>query len=403
MEFTKKELLNYALENDIIDIGSIQKQLEMNERKKYLEMHKSKIWQGKDGYFYTKVPDETKPNGRRLIKKATQDKLDEAIIKYYKGKSEKHYVESVFEDWMNKKLSYGEIQRQTYDRRKSDFDRFFPKNIKQKEIKYFTEVELEDFIKTTIYEQKLTAKAWSGMKTLILGIFKYAKKMGYTNISITSFLGDLDLSNRAFTKKQKVDEQSVFNEEEMKALIKYLSKTSKLANLGVLLAAYTGMRVGEVVALKWEDINDNYIYVHRTQIKYRENGKDVYEIRDSPKTEAGVRKIVIVSKLKPIIKQLRLINPFTEYVFQITDNKVIGKYMLGKCLYRACEKINIPKRGMHVLRKTYATRLINSNVDEAVIINQMGHTDIKTTKDYYYYNDKTLDNIAHIIGNVINY
>lgn len=208
MDFTKKELLNYVLENDIIDIDSIQKQLEMNERKKYQDMHKNKIWQGKDGYFYTKVPDETKPNGRRMIKKSIQDKLNDAIINYYKEKNEKHYVESVFTEWMNKKLSYGEIQRQTYDRRKSDFDRFFPKNIKQKEIKYFTEVELEDFIKTTIYEKKLTAKAWSGMKTLILGIFKYAKKMGYTNISITSFLGDLDLSNRAFTKKQKTDEQS---------------------------------------------------------------------------------------------------------------------------------------------------------------------------------------------------
>lgn len=118
--------------------------------------------------------------------------------------------------------------------------------------------------------------------------------------------------------------------------------------------------------------------------------------------QAGVRKIVIVDRLKTIIKQLRLINPFTEYVFE-KNNKPITKHVLDMCLYRACEKINIQKRGMHVLRKTYATRLINSNVDEAVIINQMGHTDISTTKNYYYYNDKTLDSIAYIIGRVINY
>lgn len=155
MEYTKKELLNYVLENDIIDIDSIQKQLEMNERKKYQEMHKNKIWQGKDGYFYTKVPDETKPNGKKMIKKSTQEKLDDAIIKHYKDKSEKHYVESVFNEWMNKKLSYGEIQRQTYDRYKTDFDRFFSEKIKYKEIKYFTETELEDFIRTTIYEKNL--------------------------------------------------------------------------------------------------------------------------------------------------------------------------------------------------------------------------------------------------------
>ena len=402
MDFTKKELLNYALENDIIDIDSIQKQLEMNERKKYQEMHKNKIWQGKDGYFYTKVPDETKPNGKRMIKKSTQEKLDDAIIKYYKEKNEKHYVENVFHEWMNKKLSYGEIQQQTYDRYKTDFDRFFPDNIKHKEIRFFTETELEDFIKTTIYEKKLTTKAWSGLRTLLLGMFKYAKKMEYTNISITTFFGDLDLSNKIFTKKIKSDEQCIFNEKEIKLLVNYLLKNPKLGNLGVLLAVYTGMRIGEIVALKWEDINNKYIYVHRTQICYRENGKNIYKIRDTPKTEAGVRKIVIVDKLKPILKQLRLINPFTEYVFE-ENEKIITKNILDKCLYRACEKVNIQKRGMHVLRKTYATRLINSNVDEAVIINQMGHTDIATTKNYYYYNDKTLDNIAHIIGNVINY
>lgn len=402
MDFTKKELLNYALENDIIDIDSIQKQLEMNERRKYQEMHKNKIWQGKDGYFYTKVLDETKSSGRRMIKKSTQEKLNDAIIEYYKEKSEKHYVESVFEDWMQKKLKYGEIQQQTYDRYKTDFDRFFPDNIKHKEIKYFTETELEDFIRTTIYEKRLTAKAWSGLRTLLSGMFKYAKKMGYTNISITSFLGDLDLSNKIFYKKIKNDEECVFNEKEMQSLVSYLVKNPKLGNLGVLFAVYTGMRVGEIVALKWEDINNNYIYVHRTQIRYYKDGKEIYEIRDTPKTEAGVRKIVIVDRLKTIIKQLRLINPFTEYVFE-KNNKPITKHVLDMCLYRACEKINIQKRGMHVLRKTYATRLINSNVDEAVIINQMGHTDISTTKNYYYYNDKTLDSIAYIIGRVINY
>ena len=398
MDVSKEKLLNYILKNDIINIDSIQSQIEMNERNKYREMHKNKVWQGKDGYFYTKVSDITKSNGRRLLKKSTKEKLEEAIIEHYKGQEEKPNIEKIFEEWMQKKLNYGEIQQQTYDRYKTDFDRFFPENIRYKEIKYFTETELEDFVRTTIYEKKLTAKAWSGLRTLLSGIFKYAKKMGYTNISITSFFGDLDLSNKIFYKRTKNDEDCIFNEKEMKLLVSYLSRNPKLGNLGVLFAAYTGMRVGEVVALKWEDINDNYIYVHRTQIRYHKDGKEIYEIRDTPKTEAGIRKIVIVDKLKPIIKQLR----FTEYVFE-KNNKPITKHVLDMCLYRACEKVNISKRGMHVLRKTYATRLINSNVDEAVIINQMGHTDISTTKNYYYYNDKTLDNISHIIGRVINY
>lgn len=72
-------------------------------------------------------------------------------------------------------------------------------------------------------------------------------------------------------------------------------------------------------------------------------------------------------------------------------------------LYRACEKIGIPKRSMHVLRKTYATRLINAGVDEAIIINQMGHTEFATTKAYYYYNDKLTSQVAEKIQQAINF
>lgn len=402
MNLSDKELLNYALENGMIDISTIQKTIEMNERKKYLEMHNHEVWQGKDGYFYTKVDDETKPGGRRMIKKSQRKAVEDAIVEFYKGKSDEPTIESVFAEWTEQKLKYGEIQKQTQERYRVDFERFFTE-VKEKKIRYITEEELEDFIKSSIYDKKLTAKAWGNLRTLINGIFKYAKKKGYSSLSVTSFLGDLDISARSFSKNKMVDEECVFREDEMHKLVEALSKKITVPNLGVLLAAYTGMRMGEVAALKWEDIREDHIYVHRTQIRYQgEDGRDIYEVRDFPKTEASIRKVVIVEGLKPILKQLRRINPFTEYVF-VKDGELIRKHVFLDCLYRACDRAKIPRRGMHSLRKTFATRLINSNIDEAVIKNQMGHTDIGTTKGYYYYNDKTFENMAESIGKVINY
>ena len=386
----------------MIDVSTIQKTIEMNERKKYLEMHNHEVWQGKDGYFYTKVDDETKPGGRRMIKKSQRKAVEDAIVEFYKGKSNEPTIESVFAEWTEQKLKYGEIQKQTQERYRVDFERFFTE-VKEKKIRYITEEELEDFIKSSIYDKKLTAKAWGNLRTLINGIFKYAKKKGYSSLSVTSFLGDLDISARSFSKNKMVDEECVFREDEMHKLVEALSKKITVPNLGVLLAAYTGMRMGEVAALKWEDIREDHIYVHRTQIRYQgEDGRDIYEVRDFPKTEASIRKVVIVEGLKPILKQLRRINPFTEYVF-VKDGELIRKHVFLDCLYRACDRAKIPRRGMHSLRKTFATRLINSNIDEAVIKNQMGHTDIGTTKGYYYYNDKTFENMAESIGKVINY
>ena len=59
---TDKAILNYALQNGIIDIYTIQKQIEMNERKKYLEMHNYEVFKGADGNYHTSVPDSTKKN-----------------------------------------------------------------------------------------------------------------------------------------------------------------------------------------------------------------------------------------------------------------------------------------------------------------------------------------------------
>lgn len=403
MEMTENQILKYALQNGILDLSTIQTQIEMNERKKYLEKHNHAIWQGKDGYYYTKVDDLRKKDGRRLIKKSNKDVLNDAIIDFYKSQQNEPYIDDVFYGWINQKLAYGEIKQQTYERYEVDYKRFFDgTKIAETKFRYITELELEDFIKSTIHDKGLTAKAWGSLRTIIRGLFKYAKKQGYTNISITEFFGDLDISRKAFTINRKQDNQCVFSETEMEILTQHLMSNPTLGNLGVLIAAYTGMRMGEVIALKWEDVTDKYIDVHRMQIRVKENGKNVYKIEDTTKTEAGIRKVVIVPKLRPILRQLRNINPFTEYVFE-KDGNVLTKHMLENSINRACEKIGIPRRSMHVLRKTYATRLLNAKVDEAIITNQLGHTDIATTRAYYYYNDKSLEYVAETVGKVINY
>ena len=61
-------MLNFALESGMIDLDTIQMQIEMNERKKYLEMHNYKVWQGKNDLWYTKI-DEI--GGTKLKKRKT--------------------------------------------------------------------------------------------------------------------------------------------------------------------------------------------------------------------------------------------------------------------------------------------------------------------------------------------
>ena len=224
-ELSDKELLNFALDNGIIDTNTIRKQIEMNERKKFIAMHEYETWQGKNGLWYTYVPDNTK--GRKLVKRKTKELIEDEIVKFYKSVENEPTINQVFDAWLDEKLKFGEIQKQSYDRYKTDFYRYFVNNeffkhFSDRKIKYLSEDDLEEFIKVSIAKMNLTQKAYSGLRTIVNGIFKYAKKKKYSDISITNFIGDLDLSRRSFKKNIKNKENEVYQECEVEKLTSYL-------------------------------------------------------------------------------------------------------------------------------------------------------------------------------------
>lgn len=403
---TEKELLNYAIENGIIDINTIQKKIEMNERNKYLEKHESKVWQSTDGKWYTYIPDEMAKNGKKLVKRTTKDSLDDLIVESYKKLESEPYIRQVFDEWISDKLRYGEIQKQSYDRYKTDFDRFFKDaKIYKVKFRYITEDMLEDFIKSSIHDKQLTAKAWGGLRILINGIFKYAKKKGYTNISITNFMGDLDLSNNIFARKKKFKaEDSVFSDLEVSMLTNYINERDvSIINLGILLAFETGLRAGELSSLKWSDFNNKTLSVNKTEIRYRgEDGNYIYEVADSTKTAAGEREVILSDNAIAILRKIRSVNTFGEYIFMQDGKRIKAKGFTTK-LKRMCERLKIKPKSAHKLRKTYATKLIDGGVDEWLVTDQLGHTDISTSKKYYYFHRKEEKYDREQIQKALNY
>ena len=170
-----------------------------------------------------------------LKKRKFKKDLESIITDYYKNKKE-ILLKDVFQEWSLQKLEYGEIQKQTYDRYTTDYRRFFTdSDISQKDVRTITEDDLELFIRETIRKMRLTNKAYGGLRLLIIGIFKYAKKQKYTEISITQFFGDLNLPKKCFAKKAIQDSESVFTDDEVEKISDYIQKNPSLLNYGILL------------------------------------------------------------------------------------------------------------------------------------------------------------------------
>lgn len=392
INLTNDELLKYAIENGIIDPSRIQEQIEMNERKNYLQRHTNKIWQSKDGKYYTYLPDKMKPRGKRLVKKSTMESLEDSIVEFYKENDTDPYMEDVFSEWIEKKLEYGEIKKQSYDRYKTSYNRFFTKDerICQIRFRHITEDMLEDFIRTSIAQKHLSPKTWGALRLLINGIFKYAKKKNYTDISISQFLGDLELPRNIFTKKIRKNEDCVFTHNEVDMIKSYIYEDEEsLLNYGVLLGFCTGLRVGELSTLKWMDIESGAILVRRTEIRVKdENNHCTYPVQELTKTPAGCRKVIITEEGEKVLRCIRRLNPFGEYIFEKDGSRIRSTYFSNR-MVRICRNLRIRERTMHRARATYGTTLYDAQIPKSVITSQMGHTDIRTTERYYYYDNKS--------------
>ena len=393
--------MRFIIDSGMININDVQNSMEAMKREELLKQHSYEIWQSKDGKWYTYLP--TKDGGRVLKKRKSKRDLENIIIDYYKNQKEV-LLQDIFQEWVSQKLEYGEIQKQTYDRYTTDFYRFFSdSDISRKDIRKITEDDLEIFIRETIRSKGLSNKSYSGLRLLIIGMFKYAKKRKYTEISITQFFGDLDLPKKCFTKKTVKDDESVFTDDEVEEISKYIKENASLLNYGILLAFQTGVRVGELCTLKYSDIQDNKLCIRRTEVRYRDkDGNYVFEVRESPKTEAGNRDIILNSEAQKTLKEIRRLNPFGEFIF-MKDGKRIKEKAFSVKITKICRYVGIKERSMHKARKTYATKLINGGVDESIIIKQMGHTSIDCTKNYYYFNNKNDEDMVKQIENAISY
>lgn len=390
-------MLNFALESGMIDLDTIQMQIEMNERKKYLEMHPFSIWEDKQGTWHTYLPDEKK--GRIHKKRKTEKEIQSIVVDYWKGETENPTINDVFNEWNDRRFELQKISAATHQRNRQYYERHYEQFGKRK-IRNVDAEEIVDFLEEQIPRFNLTAKAFSNIKGITKGFLKRAKKRKLIDWNIEEALYDLDVSEIDFKKRIKEDYEEVFDETEMSIIINYLVNNLDTQNIGILLMFVTGIRVGELVALKHEVFEENYFKIRRTETNYKLNGETVYEIKEFPKSEAGVRDVVIPQNYMWLYSKIKSLNPFGEYVFVNSRGERMTTNCFRARLRRICEKLNIYKKSPHKIRKTYGTILLDNNVDQRFVLGQMGHSNVKVTENHYHRNRKSIAKKVEVVSKI---
>lgn len=173
-------------------------------------------------------------------------------------------------------------------------------------------------------------------------------------------------------------------------IISFLKENMNLRNLGILLALTTGIRIGELCALRWAEINieSGTISIRKTlQRIYMKNGSQGVSrvIISTPKSEKSIRIIPISKKMLQILRKYQK-DKETYFLTGLED-----KYLEPR-VYREYYNRLMSKHGMHYvtfhgLRHTFATRCIEAGCDYKTLSEILGHADVGTTMRLYIHSD----------------
>ena len=245
--------------------------------------------------------------------------------------------------------------------------------------KTLQEQEVQDFVLECL-RKGLSLKSVKDMLIVLKMVIKFGAKHGWLHYQDWSI---------KYPTEQKGKELEVLTISNQKKLMQYVTDNFTFRNLGIYICLSTGMRIGEVCALKWSDIDlgTETIHVNRTieRIYIIEGDKKRTElVIGTPKTKNSIREIPISKELMKLIRPLKKL--MNDEYFVITNEAKPTEPRTYRNYYKQLLKqLGIPDLKFHGLRHSFATRCIESQCDYKTVSVILGHANISTTLNLYVH------------------
>lgn len=382
------ELLRYAVENGILDYKAVAQRLEMSRKQKYLDLHNRSIWLADDGYYKTRLP---KGDGKdKLIKRKTRSALEDEIVKFYKFHSCTSF-EQRFDIWVERQKILGRSDN-TIAKYESDYKKFFAGYpFETYDIRDIDDECIASHLTKVLEEKQIRWLALKDVFGYIKGTFDKAIKDRLIEINPCQYI-DLPLfKTKCYMPPVKTLTQRTLSEQDTHTLIEKLHNpvahnTNLMANFAIEMALLTGMRVGELAGLMWEDIiyPDNYIYIRHSE-KYNRATKECYI---STTKNGKERMFPLTDQIKDLLERVKEYEQSKGYISEFVFADASGRLGKGK-ISDAMRNKTMSKdftsiKSIHAIRRTFNSRLKCNGVPTTVASSLLGHTERVNDRNYTY-------------------
>ena len=295
--------------------------------------------------------------------------------------------------------------------------------IVKKNLAEMTVGELSDWLLKLIDKHKLNKKKYVEIKGLMNQIYDYCISHNIVQINLPRQIR-FPSKNVFAEQEKKVESEIIYSDETKSEVIKealaQFKKTKNTAYLAICLNFNLALRVGELVALRESDIDGNFIHISRAEVKNYTKDKDGkiradgYRVAEHPKTDAGIRTLVLTSEAKKYIKMALDENKANgrkdkEYIFISKSGERMHEYAVNNVL-RRCNGVRNEKdrfiitdkpSGNHAIRKTCISEVHDSRLlSDRMIADFAGHKDISTTQKYYIHSVTPITEKADVFEKV---
>ncbi len=396
-EYTEKDILSFLIQSGNINMSDVEAAMKQAELEKIIKKyHPFAISQGKDGRYRTYINTD---NGRKQIAKSTLEKLNTALYEHYKSfestKSDNNAtLENLYPVWLEYKRLHAASS--TYMRRiASDWKNYYAgTEIVTIPIHNLTKLMLDVWSHQLIEQTHNSKKQFYNISTIMRQVLDWAVDAEIIN---ENPLRKVRIDSRmVFTpERKKPSETQVFTKQEVESLYAAAweefsnghNTIHKLTPLAVMFQFQTGIRIGELCVVRYEDIEGSEIYIQRM---YRYEDKEVIEYT---KMHHDGRYVPLTAEAKKLIETARQYQQNhglddAGYIFSVTDEP-LSYYAVRKSYERYCDKIGTINKSSHKSRKTFISALIDGGVNINEIRQMVDHASETTTYKSYCYDRKT--------------
>lgn len=282
--------------------------------------------------------------------------------------------EEIAKKWLEmKKIS---IKESTYYNYMFIIDKYLMPTFKDANLRKLVDYNYNEFVQKL--KINLSVKTVRDIGNVLKSILKYSQDEYKFTINLKSIN----------MPKLNVTKIKVLNKREKGKLERYCLKQNTLKSLGVVVCLYTRLRIGELCALKWEDIDieEKIIYVRKTlQRIYMEKENNSKIIINSPKTNSSVRRVPINNKLYEILKPLKKDYKNEDYFLTGSSEKYVEPRNYQNLFKIFLSECKVKPYKFHILRHTFATYCIEVGMDAKSLSEILGHSNVNITLSRYVH------------------